>query len=92
METVHSDYPEVQSLSAGCSPDQEFLRNEMRQVLHAAIRKLPKKQQLAVTLKYDGEMTIQEVAETMGCNPGTIKRYLFRAMEKLRNDLKRYIK
>ena len=92
MEAVHSDHPEVMNIPNSGSVEHELLRQEMRRVLRDGITKLPGKQQRAVTLKYDGEMTIEEVAATMGCNPGTIKRYLYRAMEKLRKDLKQYFK
>jgi RNA polymerase sigma-70 factor (ECF subfamily) len=91
-EIVHTDCPEVLNIPNSGSVEQNLLRQEMRKVLREGISKLPKKQQLAVTLKYDGEMTIEEVAATMGCSSGTIKRYLYRAMEKLRSNLKQYFK
>jgi DNA-directed RNA polymerase specialized sigma24 family protein len=32
-------------------------------------------------------MTSQEIAEALGCSPGTVKKSLFRSIEKLRASL-----
>ena len=81
-----------QNIPDQSSADNGVLKDESRKLLRLAIGRLPERQQMAVTLKYDAEMTIQEVAETMECSLGTIKRYLFRAMGKLRNELRNYFK
>jgi RNA polymerase sigma-70 factor (ECF subfamily) len=70
--------------------DDDVMISESRKLLRMAIGKLPERQQMAVTLKYDGGMKIQEVADVMDCSSGTVKRYLFRAIGKLQNDLRNY--
>ena len=91
-ETMESDLTDFNSVPDTICTDENLLRSEKSHILRLAISRLPDRQQMAVALKYDGQMTIQEVAETIGCKSGTIKRYLHRAMEKLRNDLKEYIR
>ena len=82
----------VNEIANSISTDKELLIAEKTQTLRSAVQSLPERQQLAVTLKYDGHMTINQVAETLNCTPGTVKRYLHRAMGKLRKDLKEYFK
>ena len=52
--------------------------------LSAAMRKLTRRQQLAVTLHYYLGMPISESAEVMGCSPGTVKSTLSDARQRLR--------
>jgi RNA polymerase sigma-70 factor (ECF subfamily) len=50
----------------------------------AAFQELTKKQRLIVALKYIDGMTYEEIARTMRCSDGTIKKALFRGIQKLR--------
>lgn len=52
--------------------------------LSAALAKLTRRQQLAVTLHYYLGMPISESAEVMGCSPGTVKSTLSDARQRLR--------
>jgi len=63
---------------------------EITQVIKAAAEKLPEKQRTVFILKYLQQMKIREIANIMGIGNGTVKKYLFRAMEKMRNELKEY--
>lgn len=47
---------------------------------------------MAFTLKFYQEYKIKEIAEIMQCNEGTIKRYLFTATNKMREQLKGLMK
>ncbi len=60
--------------------------------LAAAIRQLPETLQSVVLLRYYGEMSITEVAETLKINPGTVKSRLFSATAKLRELVPEEIK
>ena len=91
-ETSQSDHPDFNGIPNGTSAEDELLSAERSRALRYAVCRLPEKQQMAVVLKYDGQMTVQEVADTLGLNIGTVKRYLHRAMAKLRIDLKNYFK
>jgi RNA polymerase sigma-70 factor (ECF subfamily) len=50
----------------------------------AAFQELTGKQRLIVALKYIDGMTYEEIARTMQCSDGTIKKALFRGIQKLR--------
>ena len=91
-EMFQSDHPDFNRIANGASTDDGLLNAERTQALRYAIGRLPEKQQMAVVLKYDGQMTVQEVADTLGLHIGTVKCYLHRAMEKLRIDLIKYFK
>ena len=68
------------------SPD----RNEIIIAVKEAAEKLPQKQRTAFLLKHMQNLKIREISGIMGIGEGTVKKYLFRAMEKLRIELKDY--
>jgi RNA polymerase sigma factor (sigma-70 family) len=55
--------------------------------LHAAVASLPPRQRAAVALYYVMDLSVDEVAETMGCPSGTVKSLLYGARERLRTQL-----
>jgi RNA polymerase sigma-70 factor (ECF subfamily) len=91
-ESVASDIPNFAENIGLNLADKDLMIQEQREALRSAIGCLPEKQQMVVALRYDGEMSLKEIAEAMGCGLGTVKRYLYRAMEKLRKDLKKYFR
>lgn len=70
---VTSDRPEY-------IPEQDF-------EVAAAIRQLPPRQRAAIYLVYWEDRSVEETARLMGAGPGTIKRYLHLARNKLRGVL-----
>ncbi|HEX8180326.1 MAG TPA: sigma-70 family RNA polymerase sigma factor [Pyrinomonadaceae bacterium] len=56
------------------------------EVMHA-LAALPTQQRLVFLLKHHEGMTYEEIASALGCQPGTVKKALFRAVEKLRARL-----
>ena len=65
-------------------------RNEIIIAVKEAAEKLPQKQRTAFLLKHMQNLKIREISGIMGIGEGTVKKYLFRAMEKLRIELKDY--
>ncbi len=49
-----------------------------------AVRALPLRQQQAVVLRYRADLSMDEIAAAMGCDPGTVRTHLARAREALR--------
>lgn len=47
--------------------------------LWQAVRKLSRRQQEAIVLRYVADMPIKEVAEAMGCKVGSVKAHIHRA-------------
>lgn len=56
--------------------------------INKAMDKLPAKQRMAFTLKYYEGYKIREIAGMMNTAEGTIKRYLFTAANKMKDELK----
>lgn len=60
---------------------------ELRPDVLDAVVRLPRRQRAAVYLTYWKDLSIAEAASLMGCRPGTVKRYLFIARQRLKEVL-----
>jgi RNA polymerase sigma factor (sigma-70 family) len=60
---------------------------EMRDVLDDVLRRLPFLQRGAVVLRFYGGLSINEIADALGCAPGTVGPALDRGLTKLRKVL-----
>lgn len=66
--------------------DSESFQIKLKQ----ALLELPEKQRTVFIMKYSQHLKIREIASIIGIGEGTVKKYLFRATEKLRGLLKPY--
>lgn len=66
------------------SPGGDVLPPDVEPEILAAVVDLPERQRAAVYLTYWRDLPIAEVADLMGCRPGTVKRYLHLARNRLR--------
>ena len=55
--------------------------------VRAAIAQLTDRQRAAVVLRYVADLPIAEIAEVMGCAPGTVKATLHQALARMRVEL-----
>ena len=69
------------------NPAYEFETNETRRHLHRAIENLDENYQLLITLRYQNELSYEEIASTLNLPLGTVKTGIFRAKEQLRKAL-----
>ena len=69
-------------------PDRHAEGAELRSRIQEAMMGLSPKQTMVVSLRFQEGYKIHEIASMMGCTTGTVKRYLFVATRKLRNQLK----
>lgn len=76
-ETVMATPPEQ---SAVDSSDHTILRL----VLRDALRQLPPRQRAVIVLRYLDDLGEKEVAEVLGCSPGTVASQASRALARLR--------
>ncbi len=68
-------------------PSRRLESNEQRARLHAAIEALPESYRLLVVLRYQQELSYDEIAGVLNLPLGTVKTGLFRARERLRESL-----
>jgi RNA polymerase sigma-70 factor (sigma-E family) len=57
------------------------------EMLRTAIDRLPPRQRLAIVLRYLADLPVADVADAMGCAPGTVKSTLHTALARLHIDL-----
>ena len=67
--------------------DGVVLPSEVRPEVVTAVAGLPERQRAAAYLTYWRDLPVREVADLMGCRPGTVKRYLHLARQRLRGVL-----
>lgn len=70
------------------STDDLAIGSDYSKYINRALDTLPSQQKMAFTLKYYQGYKVKEIAEMMQCAEGTIKRYLFNAVNKMREQLK----
>ena len=63
---------------------------ELRSYLHKAIDHLDENYRLLISLRYQNELSYEEIASTLNLPLGTVKTGLFRAKEQLRRALELY--
>lgn len=83
------DESAILSLAAATGPnaeDQLFAR-QIAQRLSRALTRLSLRQRAAFTLRHYEDRSLAEIAEILNMNVGTVKVHLFRATEKLREEL-----
>lgn len=68
-------------------PASSFDAREQRVALHNAIEQLPENYRLLVALRYQLELSYEEIVEVTNLPLGTVKTGLFRAKERLRQTL-----
>ena len=82
------DLPE--SSSNTNNPVTSLEQSELRAHLHHEIDKLPEQYRLLVSLRYQHELSYEEIAALVGLPIGTVKTGLFRAKARLREALSLY--
>ena len=51
------------------------------------LKRLPERQRHALALRYYVDMDVAQVAQALGCPPGTVKSLLHRGIEALRKEI-----
>jgi RNA polymerase sigma-70 factor (ECF subfamily) len=72
------------------SPDaeQKMFAGEIRQRLQDAMKGLSDRQRAVFTLRHHEDLSLEEIADTLGLDVGTVKAHMFRAVAKLRVQLR----
>lgn len=71
------------------TPEQEALRSERSQILHAALDRLKESYRTILVLRELRELSYEEIAEVLNCTLGRVKSRLHEARKALREELER---
>jgi RNA polymerase sigma-70 factor, ECF subfamily len=69
------------------SPERTVLSRELSERISAALRGLPQTQRAIFVLRHYEELSLEEIAKTLGLSLGTVKSGLHRALRRLRPRL-----
>jgi len=70
-------------------PSQIVERSELERILALAIERIPKQERIVLSLYYDQELTLREIAEVMGVHLSRIGQLRTQAILRLRSHLER---
>ncbi len=74
--------------AAAPSVEDRIFASEIDRRLERAMEKLSARQRSVFTLRHFEDLSLAEIAEILELDVGTVKAHLFRAIEKLREDLR----
>lgn len=77
----------MQGSLTGASPDRAHARAELRQLMEKSIAALPDPFRIVFVLREIEALSVEEVAETLGLKPATVKTRHLRARRKLQEAL-----
>jgi RNA polymerase sigma-70 factor (ECF subfamily) len=85
-----ADEEVILQMTAGSDPDAERLlfAKQIQQRLDAAQAKLSDRQRAVFALRHYEALALEEIAEVLKLDVGTVKAHLFRALSKMREELK----
>ena len=80
----------ILSMAASTAPEAEdyYFAGEIGTRLKASLEKLSPRQRAVFTLRHFEEMSLEEIGSLLGLDVGTVKAHMFRAVAKLRVDLR----
>ena len=76
------------ALTEETAADQHALDADISTHVREALDTLPARQKMVFTLRHYHGYKLKEIAEMMECAEGTVKRYLFTATQRMREQLK----
>lgn len=87
--TILDDYREqfMRGSMSGASPDAEYLRAQLKELLEGAVQQLPDEFRPVFVLREIEAMSVEDTAEALGIVPATVKTRLHRAKQRLRQIL-----
>jgi RNA polymerase sigma-70 factor (ECF subfamily) len=77
-----------QELDSGPLQDDQRAQGQRQEIIRQAIMELPSDLRAVVVLKYLEGLTYEEIADVLGCAPGTVASRLNRALGRLESQLR----
>ncbi|HYO79068.1 MAG TPA: sigma-70 family RNA polymerase sigma factor [Thermoanaerobaculia bacterium] len=68
-------------------PERQFISSQLRVAIQRAERQLSPQQKVIFRLRHHENLALEEIAEHLGLNAGTVRAHLFRAVHKIRKEL-----
>jgi len=80
----------ILSMAASSSPEAEdrYFAGEIGMRLNQALGRLSPRQRMVFSLRHFEDLSLEEIGDILGLDVGTVKAHMFRAISKLRVDLK----
>jgi RNA polymerase sigma-70 factor (ECF subfamily) len=87
VEIEQVDYEDALRLARSRDMEDDLQQKMMIERVEASLSELTPQQRLIFILKHNEGMTYEEISVALNCSTGTIKKSLFRAVQKLRQHL-----
>jgi len=91
IEIADIDEQFAERFMADDSPYETLEESEMDSIVLSMIEKLPPQYKIVLTLYHLEDMNYAEIGEATGMPEGTVKNYLFRARQLLKEKVKTYL-
>jgi len=88
-ETLVLDRARTQDAAGMGSQEEDYSRTQMARSVRAAVSALPPKFRIALLLRYFDDLSYEQMADALGCSPGTVASRLSRGHKMLAEQLKR---
>jgi RNA polymerase sigma-70 factor (ECF subfamily) len=77
-------------MARSASPEAEdrYFANQISARLNAALARLSARQRAVFVLRHYNGRNLEEIGELLGLDVGTVKAHMFRAVSKLREELR----
>ena len=84
------DEQTILTMAASTSPEAEdrYFAGQIGERLTVALERLSPRQRAVFTLRHFEDLSLEEIGDMLGLDVGTVKAHMFRALAKLRVDLR----
>ena len=84
------DEQTILNMAASVSPEAEdrYFAGQIGERLAIALERLSPRQRAVFTLRHFEDLSLEEIGDMLGLDVGTVKAHMFRALAKLREDLR----
>lgn len=81
---TESEFPALQIVDPAPDAARIAESRQLRRAIDEAVAGLPTQQKIIFRLRHFDDLSLEEIASTLGLRPGTVRAHLFRAMHKVR--------